>query len=82
MKERRVWVVLSARAMDWEVSGVYDTAEKLLDTIKEDWGLDDLTIDDMLDSEFQDGYEIRIHESTYHVSKTEIRDEKINTIIS
>lgn len=80
-KEKKVWVVSTARAYGYEPHAVYDSIEQVLEQFKEDWG-DEITMEDIMDYDWRRESEIEITTTTYYPSTKEIREEKINTILN
>lgn len=74
---RKVVVLLSAGTMSWEIDGVYDSTEDLLDHKRKDWGVPEMTIDDLLE---EGDYQIEY--GNYYINKSTIREEKIDDIIN
>ena len=79
MKEKKLWIVLSAGAMDYRVDGIYDSMEQILEKFKEDWD-DTLTMENITDYDWLSDNELKIESGTYYQSKEVMRDEKIDTI--
>ena len=59
-------ILMSPGAYDWRIDGIYDTKEQLLETLKIDWGCDDLTMEEMEDPDWQDNHDTKIIEGNYY----------------
>jgi hypothetical protein len=67
-EEQDVWVFSKASAMSMDVRGVYESKEMLLQELKR-WFGDDLTMEEMLDYEFQREMEIDIEGTILYKQK-------------
>lgn len=61
MKESNKVVLLRTGAFDWKVYGIYDSTEDMLKQLSEDWGDENLTIEDI-----EEETELRITYGTYY----------------
>lgn len=67
-EKQDVWVFSKASAMSMDIQGVYESKEQLYQELK-DWFGDELTMEEMLDYEFQWEMEIEIKESVLYKQK-------------
>lgn len=78
MIEKIIWVVSNYNGP----YGAYDSPEDIVTQFSEWWGIEDLTVEKVLSTDFQDGNEITIKSVTYYKNIAQERDNKIEEIIN
>jgi hypothetical protein len=75
------WILSFASAFELEAHAIYDTAEQILQQMKDDYGDPDLTMETIMDLEWQNEGELRIEECNYIPCPAEQRDRNISKIV-
>lgn len=76
MIDKILWVVSNYNGP----SGAYDSIEDIVAQFSEWWGIEDLTVEKVLDSDWQNDNEITIKSVTYYKNIAQERDNKIEEI--
>jgi hypothetical protein len=81
-KRETKWILSYANAFELEAHAIYDTAEQLLEQLREDYGDPEMTMETIMDREWQSEGEMSIEECQYIPCPAEQRDRKINEVVS
>ncbi len=75
------WILSYASAMSMDAYAIYDTTDQVLDEMKDYFGDPELTLEIIMDHQWQREAELDIQECLYIPSQIEVRNNKINEII-
>lgn len=75
------WILSFASTMTMDVYAIYDTAEQVVEELRDYFCDPDLTLAIIMNKQWQQEGELDVQECRYIPSQVEIRNNKINEIV-